>query len=345
MKTKIISTMWLKTCKVSILKKMILAWSTIFRSNFSHWTIDWHRNALLNAKKAWKELWINVELIIDTKWPEIRTWEIKGKIKIKKWNILVLCQPGTPVKISSWYVEMPISYADLYKCKNLNEWSLIPIDSWKINLEVIKIENKKIYTSVLNAWVLTSRRHINVPWVRIDLPILLDSDKEALKLWVEIWAEFVALSFVRDKKDILIVKKVLWEKWKKMKIISKIEHSEALKNIDEIIALSDELMVARGDLWVEIPFYEVPVVQQQLLKKMKKAWKPTIIATQMLISMTKNTIPTRAEVMDVAMAVGFGANKIMLSDETASWKYPVLAIDSMRKIADFTEKNWVCLKL
>ena len=347
MKTKIIATLGLETCSKKVVKEMILAWASIFRCNLSHWDVSWHKRALVNVKKAWDELWVRVYTLLDTKWPEIRTWMIKWKANLKKWNKLILSstndlkQFNKTVSVKKvWKVsEILISHPNLYKNKALKKWGLISLDSGKISLKIEKIENSKIYTEILNDGILSSKRHINVPWIRIELPILRKIDKEGLRMWIENKVDFVAVSFVRDKSDVLDVKKFLWSPWKKIKIISKVEHFEALKNIDDIITLSDEIMVARGDLWIEMPFYKVPLLEEMLIKKSIKAWKPVIVATQMLISMTENIMPTRAETTDVALAVQFWANKIMLSDETASWKYPIKSIEVMKKIAEYTEKN------
>ena len=178
-------------------------------------------------------------------------------------------------------------------------------------------------------------RHVNVPWIRIDLPILTKWDKEIIKMWIEEWINSIALSFARDKNDVEKIKK--FAPW--IRIISKIESLDWLMNIDEIIEISDEIMIARWDLWIEIPFYKLPIIENRILKKCNRSAKPSIVATQMLASMTKNPIPTRAEVSDIASAVQFWANSIMLSEETASWEHPVEAVETMKKIADFIEKS------
>ncbi len=340
MKTKIIATLGLKTCSKEIIKKMILAWASIFRSNLSHGSLNWHKEALLNAKKAWEELWVKVKTMLDTKGPEIRTEEMDWEMKLKKWKTLIfVCDKKLFLKKDEIY----ISHEKLYQNMNLKKWRLISLDSWKINLKITKIEGKKIFCEIWNDWILSGKRHVNIPWLRINLPILRDIDKRWIEMWKEIWVDFLAASFVRDLKDVKDLKQFIWNK--KMKLISKIEHFEALNHIDEIIKNSDEIMVARWDLWIEMPYYEVPLLEEMLIKKAKKAKKPVIVATQMLISMTKNVLPTRAEAMDVTIAVQLWADKIMLSDETASWIYPIKAIETMKEIAEYVEKNWARLEL
>lgn len=326
MKTKIIATIGPAT--LDILEKINKAWSKRFRLNLSHWTIDWHRDAIRKIKKMEN----SPEIILDTKWPDIRTWKIKWELEIKKWDI---------VNLEYWKIwwekngvlSLEIDYEELNK--KVVSWSEIAIDSWKIILIVDKIEWRKIITKSLNSWFVSSLRHVNVPWIRIDLPILTKWDKEIIKMWIEEWINSIALSFARDKNDVEKIKK--FAPW--IRIISKIESLDWLMNIDEIIEISDEIMIARWDLWIEIPFYKLPIIENRILKKCNRSAKPSIVATQMLASMTKNPIPTRAEVSDIASAVQFWANSIMLSEETASWEHPVEAVETMKKIADFIEKS------
>jgi len=326
MKTTIIATIGPATTK--ILDKVCTSWVKRFRLNLSHWTIDWHRNIIREIKKLEKI----PEIILDTKWPDIRTGRIEWEFEIKKWDV---------VKIQYWNTELQnkgslnleVDYKYLYE--KVVQWSEIALDSWKVILIVDKIEWEKIITRSLSNWVITSRRHVNVPWIRIDLPILTDGDKKAIEMWIEEWVDSIAVSFVRDKNDIEKIKKIA--PW--LKIISKIESLEALINIDEIIDNSDEVMIARGDLWIEIPFYKLPIIETRILKKCNRLSKPVTVATQMLVSMTKNPIPTRAEAWDVATAVQFWANSVMLSEETANWEHPIEAIEAMKQIAEFVEES------
>lgn len=326
MKTKIISTIW--PASLNKLSKVYETWSKRFRLNLSHWSLEWHRETIQEIKKM-----KNVpEIILDTKWPDIRTGKIEWELQIKKWDIVNLQYWNIKEKKKA-SLDIEIDYKDLYK--KIEKWNEIALDSGKIILITQEIQWEKIITKSLNNWIVTSKRHVNVPWIRIDLPILTDSDVEIIKMWAQEWIDAIAVSFVRDKNDIEEIKKIA----PKAKIISKIESLEALKNIEEIIENSDEIMIARWDLWIETPFYKLPIIEQRIIQKCNRIAKPVIVATQMLASMTKNPIPTRAEVFDIAMAVQLWTWSVMLSEETASWEHPIEAIETMRKIAEFVEKN------
>lgn len=325
--TKIIST--IGPSSLNLLEKIYNSGSERFRLNLSHWDKEWHYWAVSNMKKMH-----NVpEIILDTKGPDVRTWIFDWEMFVKKWDELILNSSDDFV---FWKEknEIFIDYKTLYK--KVEKWFRIYLDSWKIVLEVLKIEWCKIFTKVKNDWVITSKRHVNIPWIYLDLPILSDSDKEILNFCKKIWFDSIAVSFVRDKKDIEEVRKFVWND---VKIISKIECRASLENIDEIIKHSDEVMIARWDLWVEIVYFKIPKIENQILKKCVQYTTPSIVATQMLMSMTKNIIPTRAEVTDVYGAVSWWANSLMLSDETASWKHPLKAVKVMQNIIKYSEKN------
>ena len=346
MNTKILATVG--PASIDLVKNLQEKWAKRFRLNLSHWDVDFHKNAIQKIKKAWEDFWWN-EIVLDTKWPDIRTWDIfsddgKNLIKVKKWEEFELIFSDKKEKI--FWDEKKIFHGYKKFFSSVEIWDKIIIDDWKIVLIVEKKINdwEKIFAISKNSWEISSRRHINLPWKHIDLPILTESDKKIISMWISEWINAIAVSFVRNKEDILEVRKFISENNLKnnsenVKIISKIENVEWLQNIDEIIKFSDEIMIARWDLWVEVNFYKLPIIQKSIIQKCNRTLTPVIVATQMLMSMTENTTPTRAEVFDVSMAVSMWANTVMLSDETASWKNPVKAVNVMRKICEFAEKS------
>ena len=335
--TKILATVW--PASIEKVENLQEKWASRFRLNLSHWDVDFHKNAIDKIKKAWKQFWWN-EIVLDTKWPDIRTGDIDWNIFLKKWEKYFLEYLDFWEKIldaeQKFLKDRKIFHWYKKFSETVEKWDKIIVNDWKIVLIVEKILWEKIEVTAKNSWKILSRRHINLPWKHIDLPILTESDKEIIKMWIENWINSVAVSFVRNKDDILEVRKFVWDK---INIISKIENVEWLENIDEIIEFSDEIMVARGDLWVEVNFYKLPLIQKNIVKKCNRSLIPVIIATQMLMSMTWNTTPTRAEVFDVYSAVEMWANTVMLSDETASWKYPEKSVNVMRKICEFAESS------
>lgn len=328
MNTNILATVW--PASTDLLKKLQEKWANRFRLNLSHWNLEFHKNVIQKIKKECPEN----EIILDTKWPDIRTWDTEWEIKILKWEEYFLIFSDKKEKILE--DEKKIFHGYKKFSETVEIWDKIIIDDWKIVLIVSEKNWENLKAKAKNSWIITPRRHINLPWKHIDLPILTESDKEIIKMWIENWIDAVAVSFVRNKEDVLEVWDFIWDY---VKIISKIENVEWLQNIDEIIEFSDEIMVARGDLWVEVNFYKLPIIQKSIIQKCNRTLTPVIVATQMLMSMTENTTPTRAEVFDVSMAVSMWANTVMLSDETASWKNPVKAVNVMRKICEFAEKS------
>lgn len=330
MNTNILATIW--PASLNLLSELQEKWVNRFRLNLSHWDLDFHKNVIWKIKKLWEYN----EVVLDTKWPDIRTWIISWEQEILEWNEYIFILSSDEKEFSNLENKIFHDYEKFYK--TVEKWDKIILDSWKIIFRVEKISDdwKKIFSIAENSWKNSSRRHINLPWKHIDLPILTESDREIISMWIKNWIDSVAVSFVRNKHDILEVRNFVWEE---IKIISKIENIEWLENIDEIIEFSDEIMFARWDLWIEVDFYRLPILQKKIVKKCNRTLTPIIIATQMLMSMTENISPTRAEVFDVSGAVTMWANTVMLSDETASWKYPVEAVDVMKKITDFAEKS------
>ena len=321
-KTKIVCTIGPATQDVEILKKMILAGMNVARINFSHGSYEDQKEKIANVKKAREELNMPVALLLDTQGPEIRTGKLKNnRVELKAKNTITL----TPKDIEGDESIVSISYKNLYK--DINVDSQILIDDGKIALKVKEIDGKDIICSVVSGGRLGSRKSVNIPGTHINLPALKEKDIDDLKAGCKEDFDYIAASFVRNAKDVKSIRKVLDENGgEKIKIISKIENQEGIDNIDEILELSDGVMVARGDLGVEIPYYEVPIMQKKFIQKCNDSGKLVITATQMLESMTDSPTPTRAEVSDVANAIFDVTGAIMLSGETAAGRYPVKCV-------------------
>lgn len=328
-KTKIVCTIGPATQDVEILKKMILAGMNVARINFSHGSYEDQKEKIANVKKAREELNMPVALLLDTQGPEIRTGKLKNnRVELKAKNTITL----TPKDIEGDESIVSISYKNLYK--DINVDSQILIDDGKIALKVKEIDGKDIICSVVSGGRLGSRKSVNIPGTHINLPALKEKDIDDLKAGCKEDFDYIAASFVRNAKDVKSIRKVLDENGgEKIKIISKIENQEGIDNIDEILELSDGVMVARGDLGVEIPYYEVPIMQKKFIQKCNDSGKLVITATQMLESMTDSPTPTRAEVSDVANAIFDVTGAIMLSGETAAGRYPVKCVETMNEIA------------
>lgn len=334
-KTKIVCTIGPATKEVETLKKLILEGMNVARINFSHGSYESQKVYIENVKKAREELNMPVALLLDTQGPEIRTGVLEQMpVELKADDIFTLVNDdivGNKERVS-------VTYKELYK--DINVGTQILIDDGKIELEVIEIKDKDVVCKVTNGGFLGNRKSINLPGTHVNLPSLKEKDVQDLKDGCMADFDFIAASFVRNAQDVKLIRKVLDENGgKDIKIISKIENQEGIDNLDEIIEISDGIMVARGDLGVEIPYYEVPIMQKKFIQKCNNAGKMVITATQMLDSMTENPNPTRAEVSDVANAIFDVTGAIMLSGESAMGKYPVKCVETMNKIATAVEEN------
>ena len=334
-RTKIVCTIGPATNDVEILKKMILAGMNVARLNFSHGSFADQEGFYNKIKQASAEVGLPVAILLDTQGPEIRTGKlVENPVTLKAEETFTLVNDdiiGDNTKTS-------ITYKDLYK--DVEPGTTILIDDGKIELEVEKIEGKDIVCKVMNGGDLGNRKSINVPGRHINLPALKEKDINDLIDGCKYDFDYIAASFIRSADDVKAIRKVLDENGgEKIKIISKIESQEGIDNFDEILEVSDGIMVARGDMGVEIPMEEVPIVQKQLIKKCNTAGKIVITATQMLESMTTNPRPTRAEVSDVANAIFDLTGAVMLSGESAMGKYPVQCVETMSKIAHSIENQ------
>lgn len=332
-KTKIICTLGPASDSDDILRKLIRNGMDVARINFSHGDHEQHKKRVDNFKKIREELGKPVPLLLDTKGPEIRTGKFEtGEIVLNQGDNFVLVNED----IVGDNTRSTVTYKNLYR--DVTKGSRILINDGLVELEVNEVKNKDIYCKVLNGGVLGNNKGINVPGAQIHLPSLTEQDVKDIKFGIENEFDFVAASFVRKAVDVIEIKKVLEKNGgQELKVIAKIENREGIENFDEIIKVADGIMVARGDLGVEIPVEEVPVVQKMLIEKCYRNGKPVITATQMLDSMIRNPRPTRAEASDVANAIYDGTSAIMLSGETAAGKYPIETIQTMAKIAETAE--------
>ena len=332
-KTKIICTLGPAVDNEESLRELMLAGMNCARFNFSHGTHESQLATLQRVKRVRDSLGLPVATMLDTKGPEIRikTFE-NGPITLKKGDKFTLNTQDVPGDQN----QVSVTYENLHN--ELYEGCRVLVDDGLVELNVEKIEGTEIHCVVDNGGNLSNNKSINIPDVHIQLPSLTEKDREDLKFAVEQDFDFVAASFVRKASDVEDVRACLKSYGgDNIRIISKIENREGVDNLEEIIAASDGIMVARGDLGVEIPAHEVPILQKRMIKSTIRQGKPVITATQMLDSMIRNPRPTRAEVSDVANAVFDGSSCVMLSGETASGKYPVEALKTMADIAEAAE--------
>lgn len=334
-KTKIVCTLGPACRSEEVLRQMMLAGMDVARINFSHGTYEEHSAALATLFKLREELRRPVAALLDTKGPEIRLGNFKNhKELLEPGQSFVLT--GQPVEGDSQRVS--ISYPGL--CHDVKAGDSILLDDGLIELRVEEILGGEIHCRVLNGGAISDHKGVNVPNVSLSLPYISEQDRKDLCFGIQAGFDFVAASFVRTAQDVQSLRELLKENGgQHIRIISKIENAEGVRNIDEIIRVSDGIMVARGDMGVEIPFEKVPRIQKELIHKVYQSGKIVITATQMLESMVKNPRPTRAEATDVANAIYDGTSAIMLSGETAAGAYPVEAVRTMDKIARETEQD------
>ncbi|ONI41100.1 pyruvate kinase [Candidatus Epulonipiscium fishelsonii] len=334
-KTKIIATIGPKTKDVESIKKLINCGADAIRLNFSHDTREMHAETAKRVMQAREELGTPTALVLDTKGPEIRTGVLKDGLDIElvMGQTLILTTDeieGNKKRLSVTYKNLPY---------DVKRGSKILIDDGLIELKVKDTTQKEVICEVINGGTLGSRKGINIPDVFVNLPALTEKDILDIKLGAEVGFDFIAASFIRSASDVVKIRDLLdTNGGSDIQIIAKIENRDGVKNIDEILQVADAIMVARGDLGVEIPAEDVPVVQKMLIDKANTIGKPVVTATQMLESMVKNPRPTRAEASDVANAVFDGTSIIMLSGETAKGDYPFEAVETMARISKSAEQ-------
>ena len=331
-KTKIIATIGPATSSRAILKKLIQKGVNVCRLNFSHISHAQAKELILVIKSINQELNVHTAILADLQGPKIRIGLLANPKKIRRGEIFFI----TTSKSNNKGV-----YVDYKRfAKDVKPKDVILLDDGKLRLKVISTDkNNLVKTEVIFGGILHSYKGVNLPNTKISLPCLTKKDLKDLDFILNEKIEWIGLSFVREAEDVLKLKRIIKKKNKNIGVISKIEKPEAIKSIDKIIECSDAIMVARGDLGVEVPAYRVPAYQKMIVKKAIKKSKPVIIATQMLESMTENAVATRAEVNDVANAVIDGADAVMLSGETSVGKFPLKTVDTMRNIIRDIEKS------
>ncbi len=332
-KTKIIATLGPASSSKNILRDMFKYGVDVCRLNFSHGSYDDHLKTINTIRELNKELDLNVAILIDLQGPKLRVGEVENNsVELINGNVLIFTNKkclGNNKKVYISYERFP---------KDVKKGDSILIDDGKLKLEVLETDRAEtIKAKIISGGILSSKKGINLPHTKISLPSLTEKDKEDAIFALKQNVDWLALSFVRQATDILELKDIIKKQKKHTSVIAKIEKPEALNEIDNIIDLADGIMVARGDLGVEINFYQVPLIQKELVDKCLLASKPVIIATQMMESMITNFRPTRAEANDVANAVIDGADTVMLSGETSIGKHPPQVIKCMHEIIQYTE--------
>jgi len=333
--TKVIATIGPASSSKEVLEQMFHEGVDVCRLNFSHGTHDQHHEVINNILELNEKLNTNVAILVDLQGPKIRIGEVENNlVELKEGaEVLIVTQKcmGTAEKLYLSYQEFPL---------DVKPGDAILIDDGKLKLETIETNRKDtVKAKVIHGGMLSSKKGVNLPHTKISLPSLTNKDIEDANFALDHNIDWIALSFVRSADDLTQLKEIIRKKKKFVRIIAKIEKPEALSDIENIIDASNGIMVARGDLGVEIPFDQVPLIQKDLVRRCIKKAKPVIIATQMLESMITNFRPTRAEANDVANAVLDCADALMLSAETSAGKYPVESIMAMQKIIDTTEKG------
>jgi pyruvate kinase len=333
-KTKILATIGPASNNYEMIKSLAFAGANVFRLNFSHGSHAVHQEVLDTIRKVNKEMNCHLGILQDLQGPKIRVGEVENNgVEIHPGEKLTITSDpviGTASLVSTVYKNLP---------QDVQAGEHILIDDGNLELLVNDTDGKNVNCTVIHGGILKSRKGINLPNTKVSAPSLTEKDLEDLEFGLANDVDWIALSFVRSAEDIVDLRNRIKAAGKDCKIVAKIEKPEALENIDAIIAATDAIMVARGDLGVEVPMEIVPLWQKKMVEKCKLACKPVIIATQMMESMIQNPRPTRAETNDVANAVLDGADAVMLSAETASGKYPVNAVKAMTSIITYLEEN------
>lgn len=328
--TKIVASISDRRCDVEFIRQLFDAGVNVVRMNTAHATPDGIRKIIKNTRAVSK----HIGILIDTKGPEVRTTGNDAPIEYKMGDVVKIF--GRP-EMKTEHDIVNLSYDNF--ANDIHIGDDILFDDGAIDMKVIGINGPAVVAQVQNDGVLGSHKSVNVPGVHIDLPAITEKDKNNILLAIEENIDFIAHSFVRSKEDVLAVQRILDEHESDIKIISKIENQEGVDNIDEIIEASYGIMIARGDLGIEVPIEKIPGIQRMIIRKCRLAKKPVIVATQMLHTMINNPRPTRAEVTDIANAIYYRTDALMLSGETASGKYPVEAVKTMASIAEQAEQD------
>lgn len=328
--TKIVATISDLRCDQDFIRKLFFAGMNVVRMNTAHASADGIRTIIKNVRAVSPR----IALMLDTKGPEIRTTAVDEPIPFKTGDIVQIY--GHPTEKTTHEI-INLSYPDI--AIDVKTGDDILFDDGELAMKVIENDGCKIVAKVLNDGVLGGKKSVNVPGEHIDLPAITEKDRQNILLAIEEDIDFIAHSFVRSAADVKAVQEILDQHNSEIKIVSKIENQEGIDNIDEIIDASYGIMIARGDLGIEMPIEKIPGLQRSIIGKCIKKKKPVIVATQMLHTMIKNPRPTRAEVSDIANAIYYRTDALMLSGETASGKYPVEAVQTMATIAEQAEQD------
>ena len=333
-KTKIICTIGPATESIEMLEKLANAGMNVARLNMSHGDHESHAKIIQAIQSLNKKLSHPIAVLIDTQGPEIRTGDMVNDLHLTEGDTISIVARGAEDVESS---SIHINYEDLINDVDVGD--MITVDNGLINLEVLSKEDRVMQVKVIDGGLLKSKRHVNLPGIRVNLPAITDKDRRDIEFGMQQGVDFIALSFVRQADDIHELRELLGDKADKIKVIAKLEDQEAITNMVDIIAAADGIMVARGDLGVEIPLEVLPRIQRRIIRTCAEMGKRVIVATHMLESMIENPIPTRAEVTDVANAVYEESDAIMLSGETTVGKYPVKCVEILDRISRSTESS------
>lgn len=328
--TKIVCSVSDRRCDVDFLRKLFFAGMNVVRMNTAHASQDGIRNIIRNVRTVSP----HIGILIDTKGPEVRTTDVKDKISYKTGDVVKVF--GRP-EMETTHDIINVNYTDFARDVKVGDHILI--DDGLLDMQVMDIVGPTVYATMQNDGVLGAHKSVNVPGEHIDLPALTEKDKRNILLAIDENIDFIAHSFVRSAADVKAVQDILDEHHSDIKIISKIENQEGVDNIDEIIDASYGIMIARGDLGIEVPIEQIPGIQRRIINKCIAKHKPVIVATQMLHTMIHNPRPTRAEVTDIANAIYSHTDALMLSGETASGKYPLESVQTMARIAEQAEHD------
>lgn len=333
-KTKILATLGPATQSPEAVRALLLAGANIFRLNMSHAPHDWTRDLVGTIRTVSAEVGVNVATLIDLQGPSIRTGDVAEKLVLTRGDLLEFrntgLEPALPLSVTT-------NYDKLHEDVSVDKVMLV--DNGEIHVRILRIEEGRLTCEVLTDGTMGSRRHINLPGIRVNLPVLTDKDMHDLDLAAELAVDYVAISFVRDAEHVSYLREQLLARGCSASIVSKIEDQEAVKHLTGIIQESDAVMVARGDLGIEVHIEELPIVQRTIVRECARIGRKVIVATHMLESMIENPVPTRAEVTDVANAVYEQADAVMVSGETSVGRYPVKCIEILDRIARRMERE------
>ncbi len=333
-RTKIICTLGPASEKPEVLRQLMVQGADVFRLNMSHATHDWVRAIVPEIRRIAEELRRPVAILLDTQGPAIRTGDLHKDLPLTPGDILEFTVRGAK---SEETFSVDVNYDELIN--DISAGDTVLVDNGVIQLLVLEKRHNRIRCKVLTPGVLGSRRHINLPGVRVSLPPLTQKDLDDVRLGAEVKVDFVALSFARQKSDVEELREVMRKLESTAQIVAKIEDQSAVAQIDEMIAAADVILVARGDLGIECPMEELPIIQRRIVKQCLHFGKPVIVATHMLESMIENPVPTRAEITDVANAVYEQTDAIMLSGETTVGRYPVKCVEVFDRVARRIERS------